>query len=67
VALDPDAGAKYLQKEVGHDLLAALDQAEHRGFASQTDDLRQVVDVLREPYRQHWLRYGRTSPVQPSQ
>jgi hypothetical protein len=59
VALDPGADARYLQKEIGHDLLAALDQAEHRGFASQAGNLRQLVDVLRDPYRQHWLRYER--------
>lgn len=59
VALDPNADANYLQKEIGHDLVAALDEAEHRGFISRADNLRQLVDVLRQPYRQHWLRYER--------
>ena len=59
VALDPDADATYLQKKIGHDLVAALDQAEYRGFTSKADNLRQLVNVLREPYRQHWLRYER--------
>lgn len=59
VALDLDADGKYLQNKIGHDLVAALDQAERRGFKSRADNLRQLVNVLSEPYRQHWLRYER--------
>lgn len=59
VAWDAEADAKYLRNEVGHDLIAALDQAEARGFTSSAPNLRALLDVLREPYKQHWLRYER--------
>jgi hypothetical protein len=59
VAWDPTVNAKYLKNEIGHDLTAALDEAEKRGFASQAPHLREILEILREPYQQHWFRYER--------
>lgn len=59
VAFDPKADAEYLRKELGHDLVASLDQAERRGFKSQAPHLRKLVELLRDPYKQHWFRYER--------
>lgn len=59
IACDAGADSEYLQKEVRHDLVAALDQAERRGFHSEAPHLRDLVTLLREPYRQHWFRYER--------
>jgi hypothetical protein len=59
VAWDQKVDSDYLQKKVGHDLLTALKEAEHRGFTSQSRYLRDIVEVLHAPYKQHWLRYER--------
>ena len=56
-ACDPEVDEKYLKTEVGHDLVKALDEAEHRGFKSEAYHLREMAELLREPYKQHWLRY----------
>lgn len=56
-ACDPEADEKYLKTEVGHDLVKALDEAERRGFKSEADHLREMTELLRKPYMQHWLRY----------
>lgn len=48
----------FLRKRVGHDLAVALEMAEQAGLAEEAQ-LRDLVGVLREPYRQHWLRYER--------
>ena len=64
VACDPDVDAKYLQNKVGHDLVGALDEAEKRGFVSEAPNLREILEVLRAPYKQHWFRYERPEQFQ---
>lgn len=64
VAWDSNVDAKYLQNKVGHDLVGALDEAEKRGFASDAPNLREILEVLREPYKQHWFRYERPEQFQ---
>ena len=59
VAFDPDADAKFLRNEIGHDLIKALDEAEHRGFKSEAQHLRAIVELLSGPYCQHAFRYER--------
>jgi hypothetical protein len=46
-------------KEIGHDLIKALNSAEAAGFHSTAPHLRDIVNVLQAPFREHWLRYGR--------
>jgi hypothetical protein len=46
-------------KAIGHDLLGALDAAEAAGFVSNAPKLRDILGVLQEPFKQHWLRYQR--------
>lgn len=43
---------------IGHDLGAALNAAEERGFHSDAPHLRQIVELLRSPHREHQFRYG---------
>ena len=45
--------------DVGHDLIKALDKAEDAGFVSKAPRLRDILEVLREPYKAHWFRYER--------
>ena len=59
VAWDGGADAKYLQNQIRHDLVKALDEAEKRGFASQSPHLREIVEVMQKPYFKHWFRYQR--------
>jgi hypothetical protein len=63
VALDSGVDAKYLQNEIGHDLIKGLDEAEHRGFVSEAQHLRDIVELLRDPYKLHWFRYERPSEM----
>jgi hypothetical protein len=56
---DPTTDARFLQFEVGHDLVKALDEAEKRGFASAAPHLRDIVTLLRDPFAKHWFRYQR--------
>ena len=58
-AWDSEVDAEFLRNNVGHDLVVALDQAEQRGFKSQAAHLRELVEILRDPYRKHWFRYER--------
>lgn len=46
-------------REIGHDLIRALDTAEGVGFRSAAPHLREILNVLQEPFKQHWFRYGR--------
>ena len=46
-------------REIGHDLIKALDLAEAAGFNSAAPNLRDILNVLHEPFKQHWFRYGR--------
>ena len=57
VAWDPKVDAEYLRKEISHDLVTALDEAERRGLKSEAPHLREIVEILRDPYKKHWLRY----------
>ena len=50
---------KFLRNEIGHDLVRALDEAEKVGFQSAAPHLREILQVLREPYKAHWFRYGK--------
>ena len=44
-------------REIGHDLLKALDAAEAAGFNSAAPNLRQILTVLHKPFKRHWFRY----------
>ena len=50
---------KFLRLDIGHDLIRALDAAEEAGFHSAAPHLREITQVLREPYKAHWFRYGK--------
>lgn len=43
---------------IGHDLAAALKAAEERGFHSSAPRLREIVELLQLPHREHQFRYG---------
>ena len=49
---------RELNRVLGHDLSAALDAAELRGFQSDAPNLREIVHLLREPHLAHQFRYG---------
>jgi len=44
-------------REIGHDLVEALNAAEAAGFTSAAPRLREIVEVMREPFKAHWFRY----------
>ncbi|NLR69335.1 hypothetical protein HGI47_00415 [Novosphingobium sp. ERN07] len=46
-------------RNIGHDLVNALDAAEAAGFNSEAPNLRNLLEVLNEPFKQHWFRYER--------
>ena len=46
-------------REIGHDLVIALDRAETAGFHSNAPRLRDLVEVMNEPFKLHWFRYAR--------
>lgn len=46
-------------RKIGHNLVTAVDVAEEAGFVSEAPNLRAILEVLNEPYMQHWLRYER--------
>lgn len=58
VAWDDTADERRL-RSIGHDLVAALDEAEAAGFKSEAPSLREILEVLDEPFKQHWFRYER--------
>jgi hypothetical protein len=45
-------------KKIGHDLVAALDATEQHGFHSIAPNLRQIVEILREPLLGEYFRYN---------
>lgn len=47
-----------MQREIGHDLVRALNKAEERGFKSAVDNLRWVIERIRDPHQTHQFRYG---------
>lgn len=51
-------------RDIGHDLIEALEAAEAVGFASNAPNLRALLEVLNEPFKRHWLRYGRPDEFQ---
>lgn len=57
------ADDKHLRNKIGHDLVKALNKAEARGFASQAPNLRQIVELLREPHLAHYFRYDRPEQI----
>jgi hypothetical protein len=64
VACGGDADDRHLQREIGHDLVVALDRAEGLGFQSEAPHLRDILGVLREPYKAHYFRYRRPEEFQ---
>ncbi|MEQ1639565.1 MAG: hypothetical protein ABL881_02045 [Novosphingobium sp.] len=58
VAWGGQADEKTL-RDIGHDLIKAIDAAEKTGFNSAAPNLRHVLEVLNEPFKQHWFRYAR--------
>lgn len=59
VASGGKADDKHLRTQIGHDLLRALDLAEAAGFTSEAPRLRDIVSVMRQPYKAHYFRYSR--------
>lgn len=43
---------------IGHDLSAALGAAEEHGFRSNAPHLREIIELLNLPHREHQFRYG---------
>lgn len=58
-----DANEKHLKKEIGHDVLLALDWAGKVGFVSAAPNLREIVEYLREPLLDHSFRYKRPASM----
>ena len=46
-------------REIGHDLIKALNAAEEAGFRSEAPRLRDILSIIQEPFKAHWFRYGR--------
>ncbi|WP_309621299.1 hypothetical protein [Novosphingobium sp.] len=46
-------------RDIGHDLVKAKEAAEAAGFKSEAPNLQEILNVLNEPFKQHWFRYGR--------
>lgn len=46
-------------KAIGHDLNKAFSKAQELGFESQSEHLGELIDHMNEPYKQHYMRYGR--------
>ena len=53
-----DADNRQL-RDLGHDLPMVLSRAEEEGFRSTAPHLREILNVLNEPFKRHWLRYNR--------
>lgn len=51
-------------RDIGHDLTKALNIAEEAGFRSEAPHLRELVEVLGEPFRRHWFRYERPDQIE---
>lgn len=58
-----NADSKHLRNEIGHDLIKALDLAESVGFQPHVENLREILEYLRDPYLRHFFRYSRPSEV----
>ena len=46
-------------RRLGHSLIQSLDAAHGQGFHSEAPRLREIVEVLDGPYRDHFFRYHR--------
>lgn len=46
-------------REIGHDLRHALQAAREAGFNTEAPHLDELIELLRQPYLEHWLRYER--------
>lgn len=62
VAYDGPTDKKQLLN-IGHDLELALDEAEKQGFNSEAPRLREIAQILREPYMAHYFRYDRPEEI----
>jgi hypothetical protein len=58
VALRPGTDDRFL-RDLGHDLIVVHDTVEGLGFRSDAEHLREILEVLREPYQRHYFRYQR--------
>jgi len=58
VAWDGPSEEKSL-RDIGHDLVKGFEAAAAAGFRSEAPRLREIIDVMNEPYKAHWFRYGR--------
>ena len=59
VACGGDGTDRYLRREIGHDLQQAFVKAQELGFETQSEHLAELIGFMTEPYKQHYLRYGR--------
>ena len=50
--------ANLSQRGIGQDLIKAFDSAEELGFRSDAENLRSILEYLREPHLKHYFRYG---------
>lgn len=62
VAYDGPTHKKQLLK-IGHDLVLALEEAEKHGFNSKAPRIREITQILREPYMAHYFRYDRPEEI----
>lgn len=44
-------------KSLGHNLLDAVDRVEKGGFEHDMAAVRNLAEIMQEPYLSHWLRY----------
>ena len=58
-----DPNPKHLRTDIGHDLIKALDHAEEMGFEPSVENLREILEHLREPYLMHFFRYDRPDKI----
>lgn len=54
---------EHLRRKIGHDLIKALEQAREIGFESKSEHLEDMVGYMNEPYKHHYLRYGRPDGI----
>jgi hypothetical protein len=47
----------HLRNEIGHNLVSALDRATSLGFNSKAPHLREIIELINDPYRRHYFRY----------
>lgn len=57
-------GEQSKLKSIGHDLVAALESAQSVGFETSVNNLRWIMDNVREPHLRHHFRYGGPDAIQ---